>query len=90
MKHPNNVLDLEPKELAKKFMGTEYIYHLSFFKEMVVFYKKEGEADKRRGYIKLSTLLFSISIILFSVSKIFEEVWQICKPHMNKNDNHSS
>jgi hypothetical protein len=78
-KHNNKIKELSASELAELFSKTTYEYQLKMFTELANIYYNDAIDDQSRGYIKLSSRLYSLSYNLESIIDVLKDIWRICK-----------
>ena len=84
-KHLNFIKDYNGsfEELADAIGYMRYEQTAIFIEKLAENIKKQSEADKARGRIKLSNKLLSCSNKLFEAKKEMDDAWNICVPFMD-------
>jgi hypothetical protein len=82
-KHPDNFDGYTPKKFAKKFVKTNYFFQKEVYKLLSEEYRKEAEADKKRGRMQLKSGLEELSKSFEGpVLKAIQKVCKACKKYM--------
>ncbi len=85
-KHPEDLMGLNPKEFANKFVKTNYFYQKACFKELIKEYEEEIKGDKERGRIQLySGLEELVSVFKGPVNEAINKVCKSCKKYLKDN-----
>lgn len=84
MKHPRSVENYDGtlEELAKAIGKMTYDQVEVFLIELEKDFKKQAEADIKRGRPQLATELYKTSFSLRESSKCVAKAWKICRPYM--------
>ena len=92
MKHPSHVpgWDGSLKELAINVASMRYDKVAEFLKYFAQEINKQAKGDLEKSRAQLGGKLLRVSFALNSIVGEFNNIWRLCKPHMNKDNNHGS
>ena len=83
-KHPRDVKGFNGnlEELAQNIGNMQYDCTANFICALADDIRKQANADKNRGRLKLASRLYETSQELYKSSEAMQKVWKICERYM--------